>query len=127
LTYRDEERAAEERVERLEAELAEVRASTEGEDEAARLAEEVRALEVRVSELRAELKELSEALGEGEHPMPRHAVAGAVLSAFSAFLALFLLADPRAVFVGVPIGVVGVLLVAHGLFQTWRAGVRARA
>ncbi|HRG97725.1 MAG TPA: hypothetical protein PLR99_15825 [Polyangiaceae bacterium] len=127
MTYRDAERAAAARIERLSAELEEARAGVEGEEEAARLAEETRALESQVGELRAELAELSAALGKGEHPMPTHAIVGAVLSAFTAFLALFLLGDQRAVFVGVPLGLVGVLLVAHGLFQTWRAGARARA
>lgn len=127
MTYRDAERAATARIERLSAELAEARDAVEGEEEAAGLADETRALEGRVRELRAELAELSAARGKGEHPMPTQAIVGAALSGLTAFLALFLLGDTRAVFVGVPLGVVGVLLVAHGLFQTWRAGRRAGA
>ncbi len=127
MTYRDAERAATARIERLSAELAEARDAVEGQEEAAGLAEETRALEEKVRELRAELAELAAARGKGEHPMPTQAIVGAALSALSAFLAVFLLGDARAVFVGVPLGVVGALLVAHGLFQTWRAGKRASA
>lgn len=119
MTYRDEEGAAAARIERLETELAEVAVGPELE-EAERVVAATVALKARVGELRAELRELSLAKGDGPQ-MPKVASAGTVLCGLTAFSALLLFADERAVLVFVPVGLVGVFLVTLGLFQTWRA------